>query len=364
LKAVDKDKPEEIANRTFSTLSDHYWLKNPGDSVKWEDVSFFRHDPNPNGSPVSEILLEGQVEQSSVSLSSRHFETPSDTLTGVLAKRWDVDADGNFILIKGDERNPQSVVNEEIATKIADILGYSHVVYDTIYTHGCPHSVCKCFTSEQTELIPANVLVGNTKKDFSYIHVNEYIKSLQNLGIDVPTAMWAFAEHAIVDSLLANRDRHLNNFGFLRDADTLNWLRPSPIFDSGECLWKDHVMKDGQFFKQKRDGTLLPLDEVIYPDAKPFVRKGNDKRGESGTNHSHNTQLQKIAETNTVDLRAVWDSGAGKLHDMPDFVNQKLKECTVNGVSILSDERRSAVVRGFQQRIAVTDDIINGKNPL
>lgn len=38
--------------------------------------------------------------------------------------------------------------------------------------------------------------------------------------------------------ILANTDRHLGNFGFLRDSETLEWKGLAPIYDSGTSLWQ------------------------------------------------------------------------------------------------------------------------------
>lgn len=43
----------------------------------------------------------------------------------------------------------------------------------------------------------------------------------------------------IVDFIIANTDRHLNNFGFIRNADTLEWKGEAPIYDSGKAMFKD-----------------------------------------------------------------------------------------------------------------------------
>ena len=40
------------------------------------------------------------------------------------------------------------------------------------------------------------------------------------------------------DFILANTDRHLGNFGFLRDSETLEWKGTAPIYDSGTSLWQ------------------------------------------------------------------------------------------------------------------------------
>ena len=45
----------------------------------------------------------------------------------------------------------------------------------------------------------------------------------------------------VVDFIIANEDRHLNNFGLVRNANTLEWIGVAPIFDSGSSLGYDKV---------------------------------------------------------------------------------------------------------------------------
>lgn len=40
-----------------------------------------------------------------------------------------------------------------------------------------------------------------------------------------------------VDFIISGRDRHLNNIAILRDADTLQFKRMAPIFDSGKSMF-------------------------------------------------------------------------------------------------------------------------------
>ena len=40
-----------------------------------------------------------------------------------------------------------------------------------------------------------------------------------------------------VDFIILNEDRHYNNFGFIRNVDTLAWLGFAPVYDSGTSLW-------------------------------------------------------------------------------------------------------------------------------
>ena len=45
----------------------------------------------------------------------------------------------------------------------------------------------------------------------------------------------------VLDYVIANEDRHFNNFGVLRNAETLEWLGFAPIYDSGSSLGYDKM---------------------------------------------------------------------------------------------------------------------------
>ena len=43
----------------------------------------------------------------------------------------------------------------------------------------------------------------------------------------------------MTDFLMTNKDRHLANFGLLRDSNTLECIGPAPIFDTGNSMFYD-----------------------------------------------------------------------------------------------------------------------------
>jgi hypothetical protein len=65
-----------------------------------------------------------------------------------------------------------------------------------------------------------------------------WIKCCELLG--VTDASERLEKMLALDYLLANHDRHLRNFGLIRDVDTLAW-RVAPLFDNGSSLWCDKV---------------------------------------------------------------------------------------------------------------------------
>ena len=55
----------------------------------------------------------------------------------------------------------------------------------------------------------------------------DYIKVLEDNGIK--DARTKIENMYILDFLIMNEDRHLNNFGIIRDVNTLKWLDVAPI---------------------------------------------------------------------------------------------------------------------------------------
>ena len=69
-------------------------------------------------------------------------------------------------------------------------------------------------------------------------HLSDYgyfIKCCSFLGI--PDAEESIGKMLAVDYLIANDDRHLHNFGAVRNAETLEWLGLAPVFDCGNSMW-------------------------------------------------------------------------------------------------------------------------------
>ena len=69
----------------------------------------------------------------------------------------------------------------------------------------------------------------------------------------------------VLDYIMLNEDRHLNNFGIIRNVENLNWIDVAPIFDTGQSLnildYNDEeliINGDGRFFYKVNN-----FDEVL-----------------------------------------------------------------------------------------------------
>lgn len=84
----------------------------------------------------------------------------------------------------------------------------------------------------------------------------------------------------MMDFIISNSDRHLNNFGILRDSTTLQWLSYAPIFDSGNSMFykSGSIPVDRELLRLEVTSLLLPSDMELYKILK------QDNTSDSNTN--------------------------------------------------------------------------------
>ena len=222
--------PLELFDRAFAlSLSDQYWIKQVGSNIKYEDVNFFDHDFD------SAEFVEASFSDNYDSITREEtLMSPNNTTNGMLKKSWIIE-DGKRYLLKGGYKNDYlQPFNEVLASIICDKLDFDHVTYTLDTFKNKVVSKCLCFINKDTELIPASQIMYGITKHKTSKDYNEYIKILEQNGIK--NAREKIENMYILDFLMMNEDRHLNNFGIIRDVNTLEWLDVAPIFDNGESL--------------------------------------------------------------------------------------------------------------------------------
>ena len=229
------------------SLSDHYWVKQVNENILWEDINFF---DNCFSEDVGKVLFNGGK-----SLVDLNLNTPDMTSNGNYEKRWKIINDDRYLIKTGSKILNQEPYNEVIATKLYErVLNDDEFVkYDVIFENEKAVSICKNFVTKNTELIPAWKVneFFESKDENKYEH---YIRCLNELNIS--NAREKVNKMIVCDFILANKDRHFNNFGVIRNVDTLEFIRVAPIFDNGCSLWYDeNDMYVGEFFLTK------PFDE-------------------------------------------------------------------------------------------------------
>lgn len=228
--------PQEYLVRNLGlSLTDHYWIKPLDMELGWADINLFTNDFR---DPVGDMQLGLELDKI-WDLPTNAF-SPSSSTQGDLTKKWII-ADGKRCLVKGNHGgNSQESLNEIAATLLHRKQGrFPFVSYSTMRLGDDQQICCVCesFTSDAVELIPAIDIVESQKKDNAMSMYEHFIHVCMEHGMD-ESAVRAFLEYQILsDFVLTNTDRHLNNFGVLRDAHTLKFIGMAPIFDTGNSMF-------------------------------------------------------------------------------------------------------------------------------
>lgn len=244
----------ELLDKAFGlSLSDQYWLKPFDTDIKYDDINFFDNDFD-----YAEFL-EASLSLNSKSITNeKSLKTPNNTTDGMLKKAWIIE-DGTRYLLKGGYKNEiLQPFNEVLASEICQRLKFNHVQYTLDTYKNMVVSKCPCFITKDTEFITAYQIRNDMLRHDDIPDYEDYIKILEDNGIK--NARIDLENMYILDFLIMNEDRHLNNFGIIRDVNTLKWLSVAPIFDNGESL-KINAYNDkeiivsgiGKFFYEEKD---------------------------------------------------------------------------------------------------------------
>lgn len=250
--------PNELLNKAFGlSLSDQYWLKPFDTNIKYDDINFFDNDFD-----YSEFLEASLSKNSSTIINENSLKTPNNTTDGMLKKAWVIEDGIRYLLKSGYKTEVLQPFNEVLASEICKRLGFNHVTYTLDLYKNTVVSKCPCFINKDIELVTAYQVVSDIW-DFNVDSYEKYINKLEEMGIN--DARREVENMFILDFLIMNEDRHLNNFGIIRAVDTLKWVYVAPIFDNGQSLNINyysedelHVTGEGRFFYEVRS-----FDEII-----------------------------------------------------------------------------------------------------
>ena len=125
----------------------------------------------------------------------------------------------------------------------------------------------------------------------------------------------------VVDYIIANEDRHFNNFGLLRNAETLEWIGVAPIYDSGTSLW----------FNRSED--QIKNAEI---KCKPFKKH-------------HGEQIKLVSDISRYDF--------SKLDGIDNDIREVLKDQNPERVDLISESVRNRI--DILQRMTVEQNIMD-----
>lgn len=219
-----KDTTALLTKSMGLSLSDQYWIRQVEQDISWEKINFF---DNPFSTDVGNLLFGRPIT------GNFDFSSPDNTSDGVLRKRWTIINSKRCLIKSGNPPYYQEPFNEVIATMLMEGLGITCVHYRLEWVDGIPCSVCDDFVTRDTELVTAGRLTLNNEDNRPVSGLEKFRCQCGRLGLEVEPFLQRMV---LADFIMMNTDRHLGNYGLLRRADTLEWIGPAPVYDTGTSL--------------------------------------------------------------------------------------------------------------------------------
>ena len=303
-KLLGKSVSSALSETLRVSLTDCYWFKNARSNLFWKDVNF--HDNGfLNDFAKAELMVDGKKddgnfvlnifdesrkmsidEWSKVSFNAKYTETgknnlrqhmvnfPDLTTGGRMEKGW-FNIDSRPFMVKSGNWGRISeycegkhilCANEVAAYKVAKLMGIDCVPYMKAELNGVRLCASPCFIQDaDTEFISGWQIMRQNLLDAKGVY-----KWLSEHGLRKETDLMLLFVHIIHDT-----DKHLNNFGILRDAKDTSSIRFAPLFDNGLSFASDRETTIKPFGGTRRDQlgmvATIPLDVPSYSEIEEIL---------------------------------------------------------------------------------------------
>lgn len=295
-----KEPLELLEKAHMLSVSDCYWLKEEGEEVSWKDINFFHHSFDDKG--FGTVMFARIAYDAPASAR----KTPNNTTAGYHRKAWLIQ-NGQLVLAKGGSAKVQEEpVNEWLAGQIAQRLGIDAVHYDLGIYEDQLVCLCPAMTNEHTDLVSAKDVMRGVKVPKGEFSAQYYLDELASHGIT--DGEEKLSDMCVLDYLMMNTDRHNQNLGILVDADTMEWKKWAPVFDTGTglaCLKEDDEVAEEE---EQQDCQLFNAKGFSHEELLPFIDfRRYDFTGLQKLADDYGNQLVKYQRNTNISNRRIED---------------------------------------------------------
>lgn len=214
LRLAEKDDISTVVHVNGATITDNYWVRPVGSDLTYSDIKF-------DNDYFSDLALKGTYDSFNRAANSKRSRTPELTNVGSFEKCWKL-RNGKWWMYK--RANHNELFSELFVFHLGKALGMNMAYYER--GQGVIKSLD--FTdSAKVNFEPASTFMRDNE---DYLDV---VTELQKL---CPEAIEDYVKMIFLDTIVANPDRHTNNFGLLRNTDTGKFIGFAPNFDNNMAL--------------------------------------------------------------------------------------------------------------------------------
>jgi len=253
--------PKDILNNFYGlSLVDHYWLKPLDSELNYEDINFFQHEFN-----TKDFISATFKDKFSGFSILDALKTPNNTTNGRRKKAWTIEEEKRYLL-KGDYQNQiLKPFHEVLASEICKRLNFEYVPYTLEVIDNKVVSKCASFLDENTEFISAKEILNGKNNIINKSNIyEEYVMQLRIHG--VKKIKEKLENMFVLDYIMMNKNRNLENFGIIRNVENLKWVNTAPIFGNATTL----SLKNPQIEENK---AIFFYDLVPFRELPKLIRR-------------------------------------------------------------------------------------------
>lgn len=211
---TDRERADISLSYHCVSLTDVFWVRKHGEDVTFKQIDLYDNTLN---EAVVEISLRGRQ----MTVTNRELAQDLST-KGCFPKAWIRDKEGFRLLKDGDEN---AVRRELLASQICQCFAVRQVVYRESSFEGIQVSESSLVTSKEQSMI--------SKMSFDIYACNHDLDTLEICKEIDPETYYGMN---ILDYLTGNTDRHPENWGFLVDNTTNDYISLYPVMDFNQCF--------------------------------------------------------------------------------------------------------------------------------
>ena len=229
LRELDSDKADItqiVLSVNAATITGNFWIRENGSEKTYEQTRFHQDH-------LAKVALLGSSAGIVVPPDHR---SPELTNIGTFEKCWHLENDQWWLYKRGD---PENTFSELAVQSIGRYLNLNMAVYEyvsreeigNIFDCRAPASISTVKTLDFT----GGILNFEPAADLG-CKKNDAVKNYQILKKLSPAAAQEYEKMVLLDALTYNIDRHLYNFGVLRDQATGQVISLAPAYDHNLSL--------------------------------------------------------------------------------------------------------------------------------
>jgi hypothetical protein len=217
---TDRERAEISMSFHCVSLTDVYWTRERGETISFADLNLY---DNPLEEAIVEVSLQGRnLTVTNKELTVQDF-APDLSTRGCFPKAW-IRTDRGVLLLK--DGGAEIVRKEVLASQICQCFDIPQVVYWEHIFDDEPVSACELVTSKEYAMI--------SKKAFEIFTINNGLDVIEECIALDPVTYYGMN---ILDYLIGNTDRHMENWGLLIDNATNKPLSLYPLMDFNQCFF-------------------------------------------------------------------------------------------------------------------------------